>query len=155
MSENLKDYYSHTSRTWNSAVTITMAAIALSIAVMFTQQFTSLSIVIRVFLAIAFYLGIVVFGFYRIVEMGCQIQFLETQLTVNGKTLLEYVSGEDGKSGKVPRMAWFFKRMSLADAKALEGKKIGFSRFAKQHFLEVVLLAIFYAITLYAPSIPH
>jgi hypothetical protein len=122
MSDNLKDYYAHVSRVWNSAITMTMAGIALSVAAMFTTAFNELSIILRIFFVIIFYLAIVFFGFYRIVELSCQIQFLETQLTVDGKTLLEYISGEDGKGGKVPRVTWLFKRMSIEEAKALEGK---------------------------------
>jgi hypothetical protein len=151
MSENsLKEFFSHTSRVWNSAVTITMAGIALSVAAMFTQPFISLPIFLRVLLVITFYLGIVFFGFYRILELGCQLQFLETELKVNDASLLEYISGKDGKTGNIPRIG-FFRRLSLEEAKHLKGKKIGLSMFVTHHRFELVVLAISYAVILAVP----
>lgn len=149
MSDNsLKEFYSHTSRVWNSAVTITVAGVALSVAAMFSQPFNSLLFLVRILLAVGFYLAIVFIGFYRIVELGYQLQFLETELKMNGVSLLEYISGEDGESGNVPRMLFFKKRLSLREAKSLKGKKIGLSMFAKQHYIGLAALAILYAIVL-------
>jgi hypothetical protein len=72
---------------------------------------------------------------------------LETEIKINGITLLEYVSGKDGKSGNVPRIR-FYKRMSLIEAQQLKGEKISFSRFAVQHYVELAALVILYAIIL-------
>jgi hypothetical protein len=119
-----------------------MAAIALSVAVMFTQPFNNILFPFRILLASVFYLVIVIFGFYRIVELGCQLQFLESEMKVNNESLLAYIYGNDGKSGKVPRTKLFMGKQTL-DKEKLE--KI---RFGKQHLIEIVLLAIFYAVIL-------
>lgn len=117
----LKEFYSHTSRVWNSAATLTMAGIALSIAAMLTQTFRDMILDYRVGIAIVFYFGIL-YGFLRMVELGSQLQYLESQIKINNETLLNYVNH------KVPRIG--FKRLTNDEAKNLEGKRICFSDFS-------------------------
>ena len=89
MPENqLREYYSHISRVWNSAVTITMAGIAVSAAAMFSAQFDGLIFPIRLILTIFFYLVIMYFGFFRIIEIGNQLMFLETEIKVKNDLTL-------------------------------------------------------------------
>jgi hypothetical protein len=148
---SIKDFYSHTSRSWNSAVTITIAVIALSVTALFSLG--NVSKILSAIFAVSSYIAVVYFGFYRIVELGCQLQFLETYLKVEDATLLEFVSGKKGDEGNVPRLKWTWKRMGVDEAQALKGKMIDFSYFRKHHRLELVLLAILYIGVFIAPII--
>jgi hypothetical protein len=137
LKEGMQLFYSHTSRVWNSAVALTLTGVAISIATMLSSSFPFRDVNLLDSIPIGVPIGIimytaVVYGFWRVVELGCQLQFLETQIKMNGKTLLEYISGD------VPRIK-FHKRLSLEKAKELEGKNITLKRFAKQHWLGLVV----------------
>jgi hypothetical protein len=144
--KQLKELYSHTSSVWNSAVTLTMAGIALSAAAMFSAPFNSLIFEYRVILSIIFYFTIEYFGFFRIIEISNQLMFLETEIMVEKDlSLFEYISGKDGKTGNFPRnISVFFGRMTLEEAKALRGAHSRLPKFRKQHLIGIVSLAIFY-----------
>jgi hypothetical protein len=146
---SIRDFYAHTSRVWNSTVTITVAMFALSITALFAIK--EISIIWRVVVALSSFTALVYLGFYRIVEFGCQLQFLETELIVrteNGEqTLLEFINGVDGNGGYVPRIR-SFKRLSLEAARNLKGLPFCFSYFAKNYIKELLVLGIIYILVL-------
>jgi hypothetical protein len=154
---SIRDFYAHTSRVWNSSVTITVAIIALSITALFSIR--DLSIIWRIIVAIGFFVTVIYLGFYRVVELGCQLQFLETELRVQrgnkDETLLEYISGKNGDAGNVPRLSRTYNRFCLDDARELKGQKIGFSKFLKHQKQEICAIGAAYIIVIIITSFPN
>ena len=131
----LRDIYSHTSRVWNSSVTIAIAGAALSVTLMLSGFFGAMCIYSRSLLGIFLWTG-VTFGLVRVVEMGYQLQFLESEIRVSvGSTLLEYINND------IPRIR--LKRLTQDEAQAMRRKKVGLMQFAIQHWVALVAWTIF------------
>ena len=146
----LMNFYAHVSRAWNSAVTMTLAGIALSAAVMFSVPFKDLTLPWQLLLVIIFASAVIFFGFLRVVDFGNQLNFLMTKIKMcDGTSLFVYINGVDGKSGNLPRSsAW--ASMSFTDAQNIVGK-IGWRPILrKKHIGEIVLIIAFYVIILSA-----
>lgn len=89
--DSLLAFYSHTSRVWNSAVTLTLGSAAFCVSILSTQLFSLLTIDMRFILAFILY-GAVIYGFFRIAEISLQLEFLESRIQTNGTTLLQFIN---------------------------------------------------------------
>jgi len=117
--EALRAFYSHTSRVWNSAVTLTLAGAAFSATVMLSELFRSIPYFFRFIIGISLYLG-VCYGFLRIVEIGVQLQFLERQIRLGRATsLLGYINQN------IPRIR--HRRLNDEQAERLRGRGLSLS----------------------------
>jgi hypothetical protein len=135
--EALLAFYSHTSRVWNSAITLTLAGAGVSIAVvtsgLFGKVYSRLGFWLVFALAVLLYLG-VVYGLMRVVELGEQLQLLESEIEFRPEaysprsSLLEYISD------KVPRIG-SRERLTKGEVQRLRGRKLSILEFYWQHIM--------------------
>jgi hypothetical protein len=138
--EGIRDLYSHTSRVWNSAVTLLLAGMAFSLTVMFSDYFKALSDNLTILISVLIW-GSGLFGFLRIVELGCQLQYLESQIILpSGLTLSQY-------SEDIPRIR-ALRRYNPAQAQQLRGINVQFTQFGWQHVIGLIIWTIIVVIIL-------
>jgi hypothetical protein len=142
--EVLLAFYSHTSRVWNSAITLTLAGAAISIAVIASDLLGKIALFYGTLTAFVLALplwAVVVYGLVRVVELGKQLQFLESEIGFPPETsssessLLEYINRE------VPRLRFlgFHNRPTTPEAQQLRGRGISIRDFARQHWVALLV----------------